>query len=142
MSDNDIALKRFDIISRWYAFETTMYWTRSHFYMVANAGLLAFAASRLLEPTVDHPYLLMLVCAFGFVMTLCWHLVLRSGQYWTDRWERICLLVEPSAMGDIEIFSNLPLGRPHFDQEGCPLNCSALSCDLVRSGSMGFWQLQ
>ena len=44
------ALKQFDTMSRYYAFETTMYWARSHFFLVANAGLLAFAASRLLEP--------------------------------------------------------------------------------------------
>ena len=64
------ALKQFDTMSRYYAFETTMYWARSHFFLVANAGLLAFAASRLLEPTVDHPYLMMVACGFGCILSI------------------------------------------------------------------------
>jgi|HubBroStandDraft_6_1064221.scaffolds.fasta_scaffold902568_2 hypothetical protein len=47
MSDSDTALNRFDTMSRYYSFETAMYWTRSHFFMVANIAWLAFLASRL-----------------------------------------------------------------------------------------------
>jgi hypothetical protein len=110
-SAEEVALKQFDTMSRYYAFETTMYWARSHFFLVANVGLLAFAASRLLEPSVDHPYLLIVVCAFGCILSIFWLMVLRAGQYWTDRWEAVCVKLEPAAMGPVEVFRNCRPGQ-------------------------------
>lgn len=102
----DIALKRFDSMSRYLSFETTMYWTRSQFFLVANAGLLAFMATKLFDPDLIHPYLAAMVCLFGAALSLNWYLALRTGQYWTHRWEMVCVALEPDAMGDIEVFRN------------------------------------
>lgn len=90
VSDSDLALRRFDTVSRYYAYETTMYWARSHFFLVANTGLLALTVTRLSEPDVVHPYLLAAACCFGGILSVLWYLTLLSGQYWTNRWEAIC----------------------------------------------------
>jgi hypothetical protein len=106
MDEKEFAIRRFDTLTRYYSYETTMYWSRSQFFLVANAALLGFAASNLIRATVDHPYLLGLLCAFGAVLSLFWYLTLRAGQYWTERWERVCIALEPMAMGDVEVFRN------------------------------------
>src|SRR5690348_1422865 len=102
----DIALKRFDSIIRYLSFETTMYWSRSQFFLVANADLLAFIATKLFEPDLDHRNLAAIICLFGAALSLNWYIDLRTGQYWTDRWEMVCLALEPEAMGEIEVIRN------------------------------------
>ncbi len=106
MAKVDIALRRFDTVTRYYSYETTMYWARSHFFLVANAALLGFTASSLINPNVNHPYLLSALCVFGALLSVLWYLTLRIGQYWTDRWERLCVILEPIAFGRLEMFRN------------------------------------
>ena len=43
----DLALKRYDVLFRYLAYENTVYWSRSQFFLVANAGMFAFAAAKL-----------------------------------------------------------------------------------------------
>jgi hypothetical protein len=105
-ADVDVAIRRFDAVMRYYSYETTMYWARSHFFLVANAGLFALSVTAILSRQIERPYLLTFVCIFGVLLSILWYLVLRTGQYWTSRWENICLSLEQAAFGDVEIFRN------------------------------------
>lgn len=109
----EIAIRRYDSILRYYSFETTMYWARSHFFLVANAGLFGFTALNLLAREIEHPLLISSICIFGMCLSMMWHEVLKTGQYWTDRWEGICVSLEKDAFGDVEVMRNCRKPR-HF----------------------------
>jgi hypothetical protein len=106
MDKTDIALKQFDIAVRYASFETGMYWSRSQFFLVANSTLLGFTASSLLRGNLTYPYFWYGLCIFGAGLSVFWYLTLRAGQYWIDRWERLCMKFEPEALGEVEMFRN------------------------------------
>src|SRR4051812_17656782 len=110
MSDKDkteTALKRYDALLRYFAHEQMVYWSRTQFYLVANAGLLAVIGTRLGEPKRGFDLLLLGGCIFGLALSLLWRLNLRSARHWTSRWENILRDdLEADAFGTIEVLRN------------------------------------
>jgi hypothetical protein len=106
----DLALKRYDILFRYLAYENTVYWSRSQFFLVANAGMFGFAAAKL--PTSQQGLsweqlgILATASAVGILLSLLWHRALEAGQHWVSRWERLCESLESEAFGDIEVLRN------------------------------------
>lgn len=114
MLGSELALKRYDTMLRYFAYENTIYWTRSQFFLVANAGLFGFIASKVMTVEgVAQPVIPIGVCLAGHILSLLWYRVLRSAEYWTLRWEGVCVGLEEAAFGTIEILRNCrPVG--HF----------------------------
>jgi hypothetical protein len=112
--DTELALRRYDAMLRYFVYENTIYWTRSQFFLVANAGLFGFIASKLMTAEgLARPAILIAVCLGGLVLSLLWYRVLRSAEYWTSRWESVCVELEEQAFGGIEVLRNcMPKG--HF----------------------------
>jgi hypothetical protein len=106
-SDVELALKRYDTMLRYFAYENTIYWTRSQFFLVANAGLFGFIASKLMTVEgLTHSTILIVVCLGGLILSLLWFRVLRSADYWTSRWEGVCRELEEKAFGTIQVLRN------------------------------------
>ena len=113
-ADTELALKRYDVVLKYFTYENTIYWTRSQFFLVANAGLFGFVASKLMtSDAIAHPIVIAAVCVAGLIISFLWYRVLRSAEYWTLRWESICLGLEGIAFGATEVLRNCrPTG--HF----------------------------
>ena len=109
-SESDLALKRYDVLFRYLAYENTVYWSRSQFFLVANAGMFAFATAKV--PTslqgLSWQYLGILGAASvaGVLLSVFWYRVLKAGEYWVSRWEKLCESLEPEAFGAIEVLRN------------------------------------
>jgi len=95
-------------------YENTVYWTRSSFFLAANAGLLGFVASKLPSSSRDvhgaQAIILTVACLGGAILSILWHRALKVGETWISRWERVCVTLEPEAFGEIEIWRNRPGG--------------------------------
>jgi hypothetical protein len=106
----DLALRRYDILLRYLAYENTVYWSRSQFFLVANAGMFAFAAAKL--PTTrqglswEQLGILATASAAGILLSLLWHRALKAGEHWVSRWERLCASLEAEAFGEVEVMRN------------------------------------
>jgi hypothetical protein len=106
----DLALRRYDVLFRYLAYENTVYWSRSQFFLVANAGMFAFAAAKL--PTSaqglswQHLGVLATASLAGILLSLLWHRALKAGEHWVSRWERLCASLESEAFGEIEVLRN------------------------------------
>jgi len=112
----DLAFKRYDAVLRYLIYENTVYWTRSSFFLAANAGLFGFIASKLpyspREILGAQGAVVAAGCLAGLLLSVLWHWALASGEYWIKRWENICLSLEAEAFGEIEIWRNSrPAGR-------------------------------
>lgn len=112
----DLALRRYDVVLRYLSTENSLYWTRSQFFLAANAGLLAFGLARL--PSSGFTWRVLLPSAFitilGFALSCVWLLALNKASRYRDRWRNVCIALEPVAFGEVEIFRNVPrlgLGR-------------------------------
>jgi Na+/proline symporter len=106
----DLALRRYDVLFRYLAYENTVYWTRSQFFLVANACMFAFAASKL--PTSfqnlswEHLGILATASAAGILLSMFWHRALTVGEHWVCRWEKLCVRLESEAFGEIDVLRN------------------------------------
>jgi len=109
----DLALKRYDVIFKYLAYENTVYWTRSQLLLVANAGLLALRASKLPTNPRDKDVVAALVTSIpivvvGFALSVLWLLLLRRAEVWIARWEGLCRNLEASAFGYRDVLRNPP----------------------------------
>jgi hypothetical protein len=115
---SELALKRYDAILKYYIYENTIYWPRCQFFVVGNAALFGFVASKLMtNDLLFHPRVFALACIGGMALSILWYRSLVSAEYWTSRWEGICVQLEAAAFGNIEIFRGC---RPekHFSTKG------------------------
>jgi hypothetical protein len=112
LAEMEIALKRYDALFRYLAYENTVYWTRSQFFLYANIGLLALTATRLptdgKPPTFAGILILAAPIAVGLLMTVLWLVILRKAEKWIDHWERLCIELEPLAFADQKVWREMP----------------------------------
>ena len=110
--DSETALKRYDVLFRYLAYENTVFWTRSQFFVFANAGLLAGTVVGLLTDRMPATRAGILVLAAlitaGIILDILWLTSLRKVNVWIARWERLCVELEPLAFGDQEVLRNPP----------------------------------
>jgi hypothetical protein len=105
--------------------------------LVANAGLFGFVASKLMTSDgIAHPSILVAVCLGGLILSLLWYRVLRSAEYWTLRWENVCVGLEETAFGQTEILRNC---RPpgHFSTKAVARH-SAILFVTIWVSSIGY----
>jgi hypothetical protein len=101
------AAQKMDIVVKYLAHESTLFWSRSQFFLAANAGLfgLLAIAFRDSEPgTLYELVVLATACIVGLTITFLWFKVLKTGGWWMDYWTAKVCVLEGYAMGDLEIF--------------------------------------
>jgi hypothetical protein len=106
----EIALKRYDIVLRYLSYAHTIYWSRSQFFLVANAGLFGFVALKVPYSMRDFSYaqamILAVYCVGGITLSLLWRTALIATAGWIARWEAICVSLEGEAFGPTEVLRN------------------------------------
>jgi hypothetical protein len=108
----EMALKRFDALFRYLAYENTVYWTRSQFFLFANIGLLALTANKFpidgKSPSLAGVLILAAPVAIGFLTSLLWLVIMRKAEKWIDHWVGLCIELEPLAFGDQKVWRETP----------------------------------
>ena len=108
----DIALKRFDTVMRYLAYENAAYYTRGQFFLAANGALLAFASNTLTKPhDISAMRLVQIISVFGLALTFLWMRSEKNAKYWIDRWEDICKKFEPDAFGEVKVWRDSRPGQ-------------------------------
>jgi hypothetical protein len=108
--EQDLALRRYDIVIKYLVFEHTIYWSRSQFYVAANTALLVVAVAKF--PTSDfqlrHLAAPVLVAIVGLVLSIVWLLALLQAGRYADRWRSVCQQLEEVAFESYEVLRNPP----------------------------------
>jgi len=105
----DIALKRYDSILRYIAYENSVYWTRAQFFLVANSALLALVFSQFGRETPSEVLWSRIVfqiiaCVIGGLLTWLWKGVVENGDQWLRHWKEILEYdLESDAFGSINV---------------------------------------
>lgn len=63
--------------------ESDRFWKRNNVFVTINAGLLAFLIS---SYSNNDNYIVILICVFGFITSLAWFQISRTGKYYAQRW--------------------------------------------------------
>ncbi len=103
-ADAELALKRFDILSRYLAYEGTVYWARSTFFLGVNAGLFGLQANLIKDTPTLFNATAASVSGLGLLLAILWLGALLSGDHWTGRWETLCKEFEAEAFGTAQVF--------------------------------------
>ena len=98
------ALKQYDTLMRYLAYEGTVFWNRSQHFLVAHAVMFAFLAASQFPTDVENTkwiqmLLLGVVCVAGIKLAALWRSVILAGNFWTNRWEKLLQEIEPDAFG-------------------------------------------
>jgi hypothetical protein len=100
----ETALKRYDIVMRYLATEAQIFWTRSQFFLVANATLIGLVVGQipisLLHNTSTSKLAVLIVAvAVGESLCVLWFRAIASGNKWLNHWTQILVEWEAEAMG-------------------------------------------
>jgi hypothetical protein len=111
----DLALSRYDTLLRYLAYENTVYWTRAHLLLVANAALLGFVSTRIPTSSLSSVswtqlIVLAVVCLSGMALTIIWHFALAAGSGWISHWTSNLARLEGQAFGDMNLVRERPTG--------------------------------
>jgi hypothetical protein len=140
MADNDqiradLALKRYDCVLRYLAYENNVFWVRGQLFLAVNVGLVAFVANQIpTQPPFPIPALgpfptwnrLSLVAALsivGMILCLMWFKALIGAEHWIAHWIEILTgqtgnpngdkgNFEEEAFGDIHVWREWVLHQP------------------------------
>jgi len=86
----EMALKQYDALLRYLAYENTVYWTRCQFFLFASIGLLGLSAAKFpAQHSAATPVAVLVlasILAVGFCLTALWLVILRKAEIWIARW--------------------------------------------------------
>lgn len=116
INSQDLALRQYAPILSYMATESSMFWSRSQLFLVANSALIGFAAKDI-TTLHDHQDLAMLrlymaLPVVGLLICGLWLVTINLGSKWMDWWIEKLKQLEPSAYGNIKLWSERPkMGR-------------------------------
>jgi hypothetical protein len=114
----DLALKRFDCIFRYLAYENNVYWVRGQFFLLGNTALLGFELNNIptkgpTTPTWNQILASGIAALTGVVLTLLWQAALTAGDHWIHHWMEILRNdLEPDAFGQIHVMREWSFRQP------------------------------
>lgn len=114
----DLALKRYNCILSYLAFENNVYWVRGQVFLVVNTALVAFVLNQVPAqaspaPTWNRIYVLAFVSVVGLVLTWLWKATLTAGEHWIRHWTEILKDdLEADAFGSIHVWREWRLREP------------------------------
>ena len=104
--DIDRALHRYGILMSQLQYESTAYWTRAGFFLVANAALLGLLG-RSMAPE-DVSAMSCLIPLVGVLLSVLWFRAMWSGAWWIERWHALLRQLEPCAFGRLKVICDFP----------------------------------
>jgi hypothetical protein len=117
VSSTDLALKRYDAVFRYLAYENNAYWTRAQFFLLANTALAAFLLNQLPMgtpvPTWNKLGILVAMSAVGVALTWLWRTALESSEQWIRHWHEVLVNdLEADAFADILVLRHWDFRTP------------------------------
>lgn len=100
------ALEKYGIMLSYLAYENSTFWTRSGFFLVVHAGLLAFIATSGLpirSSPLDKMIPSIAITVIGIMLGIAWLLALAGGNYWIDRWHSVLVTLEQDAFKNLNV---------------------------------------
>jgi hypothetical protein len=112
--EGDRALRRYDVVLRYLAADTQVYWIRSQFFLITNAALLSSEIGNFPPSDVTTPKLLALFLGsiVGLILCVLWFRSIDVGRAWMEHWKAALRKWEPSAFGDVNLFRERPAQLP------------------------------
>ena len=113
----DLALKRYDAVFRYLAYENSVYWTRAQFFLLANTALAAFVLNQMPmgapAPTWNRLGIIGAASATGVALTWLWRAALETGEQWLRHWEEVLTHdLEADAFGPINLVRHWEFRTP------------------------------
>jgi hypothetical protein len=87
MDKPELKVAIFAIVNEHYRNDFDLFWQRTQFFLLLQAGMLGFYFSRLISPAAPRWARLTLVGA-GLLLCLVWWLVAQSSIHWISIWRR------------------------------------------------------
>ena len=87
MDHTEIKVAVFEILNEHYRNDFHLFWQRTQFFLLIQAGMLGFYFSRLLTPEAP-TWARLTIAAAGLLLCIVWWLVARSSIYWIEVWRR------------------------------------------------------
>lgn len=115
VNETDLALKRYDLILRYLAVDTQVFWTRSQLFLVANAAFAGFALKEIpVAPAsrLSQIITLLIGAVVGILLCCLWIRGITVGNAWMDHWRVTLKTWEEQAFGDVNIFRQRPVSIP------------------------------
>lgn len=113
----DLALKRYDCILKYLAYENNVFWVRGQLFLAVNVGLVAFVANQIPTqppfPTWNRLYLVASLSVVGTILSWMWKQALRSGEHWISHWIEILTGETGNSEGDKSNFEGEAFGDIH-----------------------------
>ncbi len=138
----DLALRRYDVIFRYLAYENTVFWTRSQFFGAAQLGLLIFAGAKLpSDPATANIWGLIMpfiITGCGVLLTLLWASTLKRAQSWIDHWHALCIELESTAFGQHFVLRETAAAKSGADSIKKLARCATLLFFMLW-GSIAFY---
>ena len=108
-SSQDVAFRRYTLLTGMIQYEGTVMWTRSQLYLVAHAALLGFVSTKLPYGDLGSILWTQFVTVFIFAVSgLClahfWRLSLAASEHYLEHWLDDARAIEPESFDDIQIF--------------------------------------
>jgi hypothetical protein len=88
-SDDDTAkeVAAYEAVTAQYRMDIEIYWTRSNFFLLVNAGLLTLVTA-LMDSDQSRNEVLYAVCSVGVVISSLWLLAMWSSYHWLCEWRQ------------------------------------------------------
>lgn len=87
MNGVDAKLTIFGILNEHYRNDFHLFWQRTQFFLLLEAGMLGFYLSKLIAPDAPRWARLTIVCT-GILLCAVWWFVARSSIHWIEVWRR------------------------------------------------------
>jgi hypothetical protein len=121
--DKDYATKAFDTILQLRDLDNTLMWNRINLLLVFQGVLIAAVAAGINDlSTEKYSLLFATIIIFGLFSSLMLFNIARGGSWWVSHWEKHLAKIEPTVVGNIDIFrehiSNKPELKRIWKKEG------------------------
>jgi hypothetical protein len=102
-----LALQRYGILMSYLAYENTMYWQRSSFFLAGESGLVAFSLTQLPRDSarLRDALLPVGIAIIGLCLTWLWRRSLTISAVWINHWTEALVTLESAAFGDLALLT-------------------------------------
>jgi hypothetical protein len=106
-TQTQLAVARYGILMSYLAYENTMFWQRSGFFLAGNGALIAFGVSRveLDSARIRDVAIPVSLAVGGLMLTWIWRRALTGAAVWIDHWHSTLDQFEAGAFGNIEVLT-------------------------------------
>lgn len=93
MDETEVKVAVFSVLNEHYRNDFHLFWQRTQFFLLLQAGMLSFYFSRLLTPEAP-TWARLIIASAGLTLCVIWWLVARSSLYWISIWRREVVVLD------------------------------------------------